>query len=306
MSFKLTILGCNSALPTVDKNPTSQLLSANERFFLIDCAEGTQVQLRRYKIKFQRINHIFISHLHGDHYFGLIGLISSMHLLGREKELHLYAHPPLKEIIDSQLAASNTELCYPLFFHSLPYENEQILFEDNKIEVSNILLDHGIPCSGFLFKEKLSLRKINSEKINEYNVPIDQLKSLKNGDDFITIEGEKISNEILTTENRLPISYAFCSDTKYNDRIVEKIKNVSLLYHETTFMEDRKERAIETFHSTTIDAATIAVKSEVGALLIGHFSQRYKELDELLSETKSVFDNTKLARQGMQIDFSDL
>ncbi|MGY8987006.1 MAG: ribonuclease Z [Flavobacteriales bacterium] len=306
MSFKLTILGCNSALPTVDKNPTSQLLSANERFFLIDCAEGTQVQLRRYKIKFQRINHIFISHLHGDHYFGLIGLISSMHLLGREKELHLYAHPPLKEIIDSQLAASNTELCYPLFFHPLPYENERILFEDNKIEVSNILLDHGIPCSGFLFKEKLSLRKINSEKINEYNVPIDQFKSLKNGEDFITIEGEKISNEILTTENRLPISYAFCSDTKYNDRIVEKIKNVSLLYHETTFMEDRKERAIETFHSTTIDAATIAVKSEVGALLIGHFSQRYKELDELLSETKSVFDNTKLAQQGMQIDFSDL
>ena len=306
MSFKLTILGCNSALPTVDKNPTSQLLSANERFFLIDCAEGTQVQLRRYKIKFQRINHIFISHLHGDHYFGLIGLISSMHLLGREKELHLYAHPPLKEIIDSQLAASNTELCYPLFFHPLPYENEQILFEDNKIEVSNILLDHGIPCSGFLFKEKLSLRKINSEKINEYNVPIDQLKSLKNGEDFITIEGEKICNEILTTENRLPISYAFCSDTKYNDRIVEKIKNVSLLYHETTFMEDRKERAIETFHSTTIDAATIAVKSEVGALLIGHFSQRYKDLDELLSETKSVFDNTKLAQQGMQIDFSDL
>jgi len=306
MSFKLTILGCNSALPTVDKNPTSQLLSANERFFLIDCAEGTQVQLRRYKIKFQRINHIFISHLHGDHYFGLIGLISSMHLLGREKELHLYAHSPLKEIIDSQLAASNTELCYPLFFHSLPYENEQILFEDNKIEVSNILLDHGIPCSGFLFKEKLSLRKINSEKINEYNVPIDQLKFLKNGDDFITKDGEKVFNELLTTKNRLPISYAFCSDTKYNDRIVEKIKNVSLLYHETTFMEDRKERAIETFHSTTIDAATIAVKSEVGALLIGHFSQRYKELDELLSETKSVFDNTKLARQGMQIDFSDL
>ena len=230
MSFKLTILGSNSALPTVDKNPTAQLLNANERFFLIDCAEGTQVQLRKYKIKFQKINHIFISHLHGDHYFGLIGLLSTMHLLGREKDLHLYAHAPLKEIIDIQLSSSNTELCYPFFFHPISYEKDQILFEDNNIEVSNILLDHGIPCSGFVFKEKLVSRKINSEKIKEHNIPIDSLKSLKNGEDFIDENKNVISNEILTTKNRLPFSYAFCSDTKYSEKIIEKIRlyNVAL------------------------------------------------------------------------------
>ena len=306
MPYELTILGSSSAIPTVEKNPTAQLLNANERFFLIDCAEGTQVQLRKYKFKFQKISRIFISHLHGDHYFGLIGLISSMHLLGREKELHIYAHLKLKEIIDVQLSASSTELCYPLFFHPINPNIDQVLFEDKKIKISTFPLSHGIDCNGFLFEEKRPPRKILSEKVKEYNIPIDQLKNIKWGEDFIDEDGSLILNDRLTIENKIPFSYAFCSDTKYSKSIIDKVKGVSLLYHETTFMNDRKDRAEETNHSTTIDAATIAKLAEVNYLLIGHFSQRYRDETLLLEETKSVFKNTILATQGMSINFSDL
>ena len=306
MPYELTILGSSSAIPTVEKNPTAQLLNANERFFLIDCAEGTQVQLRKYKFKFQKISRIFISHLHGDHYFGLIGIISSMHLLGREKELHIYAHPKLKEIIDIQLSASSTELCYPLFFHPITPNIDQVLFEDKKIKISTFPLSHGIDCNGFLFEEKRPPRKILSEKVKEYNIPIDQLKNIKWGEDFVDEDGSLILNDKLTIENKIPFSYAFCSDTKYSKSIIDKVKGVSLLYHETTFMNDRKDRAEETNHSTTIDAATIAKLAEVNYLLIGHFSQRYRDESILLEETKSVFKNTILATQGMSINFSDL
>ena len=306
MPYELTILGSSSAIPTVEKNPTAQLLNANERFFLIDCAEGTQIQLRKYKFKFQKISRIFISHLHGDHYFGLIGLISSMHLLGREKELHIYAHPKLKEIIDIQLSASSTELCYPLFFHPITPNIDQVLFEDKKIKISTFPLSHGIDCNGFLFEEKRPPRKILSEKVKEYNIPIDQLKNIKWGEDFVDEDGSLILNDKLTIENKIPFSYAFCSDTKYSKSIIDKVKGVSLLYHETTFMNDRKDRAEETNHSTTIDAATIAKLAEVNYLLIGHFSQRYRDESILLEETKSVFKNTILATQGMSINFSDL
>ena len=306
MSYKLTILGCSSAIPTVDKNPTAQLLNANERFFLIDCAEGTQVQLRKYKIKFQKISRIFISHLHGDHYFGLIGLISSMHLFGREKELHIYAHPELKKIIDIQLDVASTELCYPLFFHPITPDVDEVLFEDKKIKISTFPLNHGIDCNGFLFEEKLSPRKLLSEKVQEYNIPIDKLKEIKQGSDFITTDGVKIENTEITKENRIPNSYAFCSDTKYHVEIVGKIKNVTLLYHETTFMQDRSSRANETNHSTTIDAANIANLSSVKNLLIGHFSQRYQDKGLLLNEVRSIFDKSIVASEGLTIDFSDL
>ena len=306
MPYELTILGSSSAIPTVEKNPTAQLLNANERFFLIDCAEGTQIQLRKYKFKFQKISRIFISHLHGDHYFGLIGLISSMHLFGREKELHIYAHTKLKEIIDVQLSASSTELCYPLFFHPITPNIDQVLFEDKKIKISTFPLSHGIDCNGFLFEEKRPPRKILSEKVKQYNIPIDQLKNIKWGEDFVEEDGTLILNDKLTIENKLPFSYAFCSDTKYSESIIDKVKGVSLLYHETTFMNDRKDRAEETNHSTTIDAATIAKLAEVNYLLIGHFSQRYRDEKILLEETKSVFKNTILAKQGLSINFSDL
>ncbi|HJM16111.1 MAG TPA: ribonuclease Z [Flavobacteriales bacterium] len=306
MSYQLTILGCSSAIPTIDKNPTAQLLNANERFFLIDCAEGTQVQLRKYKIKFQKINRVFISHLHGDHYFGLIGLISSMNLLGRDKELHIYAHQKLKSIIDIQLDVASTELCYPLFFHPITPDIDEVLFEDKKIRISTFPLNHGIDCNGFLFEEKLSPRKLLSEKVKEYNIPIDKLKEIKQGSDFISADGKKIKNTEITKENRIPNSYAFCSDTKYHEELIEKIKDVKLLYHETTFMKDRSVRADETNHSTTIDAANIANLSSAKNLLIGHFSQRYQDEDLLLKEVKSIFNKAMIASEGLIIDFSDL
>ncbi|CAI8282368.1 MAG: Ribonuclease BN [Cryomorphaceae bacterium] len=305
MSFKLTILGCNSAVPSVERHPTAQLLNANERFFLIDCGEGTQVRLRQYQLNFQRINHIFISHLHGDHYFGLIGLICSMHLLGRNKDLHIYAHQQLKAIINLQLLASNTELNYPLFFHPISEDNDQVLYEDEKISISNVILDHTIKCSGFIFKEKKSKRKIIKDKIEQFNIPFDKYNGIKEGADWIADSGEVIKNKEITVENTPVHSYAFCTDTIYNEGLIEKIKGIDLLYHEATFKKDLADRAKETGHSTTYEAATIAKKSAVKNLLIGHFSKRYKNLDELLIESKVEFKNTYLAKSGLVLDFDN-
>ena len=303
MSFKLTILGSSSAIPTINRHPTAQLLNVNERFFLIDCGEGTQVQLRRYQLSFQRINHVFISHLHGDHYFGLIGLITSMHLLGRNKDLHIYAHQELQDIIDLQLKASNTELNYPLFIHNIPDNEEVILFEDDNIRINNLLMDHSIKCSGFLFQEKKSKRKIIKSEVEKYNIPFSKMSSLKNGADWIDKNGEIILNKVLTTENLLPYIYAFCSDTRYKKDLITKLKGVTLLYHETTFMHELKERADKTGHSTTVEAASIARDADVKKLLIGHYSQRYKDLSQLLMETKKTFNNVELSFAGMEIDF---
>ena len=305
MSFKLTILGCNSAVPSLERHPTAQLLNANERFFLIDCGEGTQVRLREYQLNFQRINHIFISHLHGDHYFGLIGLICSMHLLGRNKDLHIYAHQELKVIIDLQLLASNTELNYPLFFHPISEDNDQVLYEDEKIIISNVILNHTIKCSGFIFKEKKSKRKIIKDKIEQFNIPFDKYNGIKDGADWIADSGEIITNKEITVENTAVHSYAFCTDTLYNETLIEKIKGIDLLYHEATFKKDLADRAKETGHSTTYEAATIAKKAEVKNLLIGHFSKRYKNLDELLIESKVEFKNTYLAKSGLLLDFNN-
>ncbi len=306
MSFKLTILGCNSAIPTPTKNPTAQLLNVDERFFLIDCGEGTQIQLLKNKIKAQKINHIFISHLHGDHYFGLIGLINTMHLLGRTTELNLYAHQQLKEIIDLQFQASNTELKFPLFFHPIPPDEEKVLFEDESIVISNLILKHSIPSSGFLFKEKKKAKNIIKAKIEEYEIPIAQLSSIKNGADFKSKEGKIIKNKELTTIAKQPYSYAFCSDTTLVEENIATIKGVTLLYHEATFMKDLVEKARQTGHSTTIDAATMAKKAKVKKLVIGHFSSRYNDLEELLAETKSVFTNTYLATDGSTFDFDTI
>ncbi len=306
MSFKLNILGCSSAIPTINRNPTAQLLNVNERFFLIDCGESTQIQLRKYQLNFQRINHIFISHLHGDHYFGLIGLLSSMHLLGRNKELHIYAHKELKDIIDLQLQSSNTELNYPLFFHFLPEDRDAVILEDNNIKVSNLILDHSIKCSGFLFEEKRSPRKIVNSKIEKYNIPFSKINSLKDGADWINPQGEVILNARLTTKNSLPNRYAFCSDTRYNKDLVEKVRGVDLLYHESTFMSDLEGRAQETGHSTALQAAMIAHKAAVKRLMLGHYSQRYKNLEHLLLEAKTKFPNTFLSYAGLVIDFKEI
>lgn len=302
MNFELTILGCSSATPTSERNPTAQVLNVLERFFLIDCGEGTQMQMRRNKIKFQRISHIFISHLHGDHYLGLMGLLSSMHLLGRKHDLHLYGNPVLKEIVDIHLKAGDTRLNYPLHFHPLTYDKSELLFEDDKVTVHTIILNHRIPCCGFLFREKPRPRHIIREKLKQYNVPVWAINNIRNGEDFITEEGKTIPNEELTNSPPPPRAYAYCSDTRYNESIIPQLEGVDLLYHEATFMQDMLPRAELTYHSTAREAATIALKAKAGQLIIGHYSARYGNLQPLLEEAKEVFANTLLAEEGKKYD----
>lgn len=298
MIFNVTILGSNSAIPTIKRNPTAHLVNHNERFFLIDCAEGTQIQLRKFRIKMQRIHHIFISHLHGDHFFGLIGLISSMHLLGRRKELHVYASPQLEDILKIQLEASQTELVYPLNFHPIDPNKHDTIYEDEKLIVETIPLDHRIATCGFLFKEKLGKRKLKKELINELNIPVNEFLNLKNGSDFTDTSGKVVKNEELTTEPHPTRSYAYCSDTGYYEKIIPIVENIDLLYHEATFTHDKVDVAREKFHSTSVDAATIAKKANVKNLIIGHFSTRYETSQELLKEAKEVFENTRAASDG--------
>ena len=297
----MTILGCNSAIPTIKRNPTSQLVNHNERFFLIDCAEGTQLQLRKTRIKTQRINHIFISHLHGDHFFGLIGLISTMHLLGRKKELHIYAPPPLEEIIDIQLKASQTELVYPLLFHPINPDLVDVIYEDERLTISTIPLDHRIPTCGFLFKEKKGKRKLKKEVISSLNIPLKEFTNLKNGADFVDSNGAVMKNNKLTDDPYPVRSYAYCSDTGYNENIIPIIKKADLLYHEATFTQDKVEVAREKYHSTAVDAATIATKAKVKNLIIGHFSTRYDSSEQLLKEAMAVFKQTIAASDGKTI-----
>jgi len=300
-NFELTILGCSSATPTSTRNPTAQLLNIADRFCLIDCGEATQIQLRKYKIKFQRINHIFISHLHGDHYLGLLGLLSSMHLLGRTTELHLYCPSELQEVIELQLRVSQTYLKYTIIYHFHKYIDNDLIFEDDKMIVKAVVLTHRIPCCGFVFIEKPLPYNITKETIDHYNIPLEQIHAIKHGADFITASGEIIANEKLVVAKPPPRSYAFCSDTAYDERIIALVKEVTLLYHEATFMHDLLPRAIDTFHSTALQAATIAQKAQVAQLMIGHYSARYRDLQPLLDEAKSVFENTILAKEGESV-----
>lgn len=297
-TFDVTILGCSSATPAYGRNPSSQLVRYSGHHFLVDCGEGTQMQLRRYSIKFQRIDHIFISHLHGDHFLGLPGLLSSMHLLGRTEPLHLYAEEPLKKILDSTHENSRTTLQYPLIFHAINMDKGNILFEDDKLLVRSIVMKHSIPCCGFVFEEKPHKRRLVKEQLEKYNVPIAKLESIKMGEDFKTSEGEIIPNSILTLPPHIHRKYSCCADTIYNESILPEIVKSDLLYHEATFTEEFKDRAKQTMHCTAKDAATIALKAEVSKLIIGHFSARYKELEPLLHEAKEIFSNTYLAEEG--------
>ncbi len=297
-NFELTILGSSSATPTSTRNPTAQLLNIAERFFLIDCGEATQIQLRRYKIKFQRINHIFISHLHGDHYLGLIGLLSSMHLLGRTVDMHIYCPPELEEIINVHFKYSLTNLKFNIIYHPHKYISNDLIFEDKKVQVRTILLNHRIPCCGFLFTEKPLPARITKEIIQEYKIAVEQIPAIKNGADFITAEGEFIPNNKLVSNYLRPRSYAYCSDTSYDESIIEFIQGIDLLYHEATFMHDMLPRAKETYHTTALQAAALAKKADVHKLMIGHYSARYKDLQPLLEEAQSVFPNTVLAIEG--------
>jgi ribonuclease Z len=297
-SFELTILGCSSATPTSKRNPTSQLLNIADRHFLIDCGEGTQIQLRRFKLKFQRINHIFISHLHGDHYLGLPGLVSSMHLLGRTADLHIYCPADLKEIIDIQLKASQTYLKFNIVYHFHQYVDNELIFEDDKVRVKAIALNHRIPCCGFVFYEKEHPANISKEIIDKYKIPLEQIQHIKMGADFVSPSGKVIANEELVMPKQKTRSYAYCSDTIYDERLVNLVNGVNLLYHEATFLHELASRAEETFHTTALQAATIAQKAGVKSLMIGHYSARYKDLQPLLTEAQSVFKNTLLAIEG--------
>lgn len=302
--FSVLILGNASAAPTLTRNHTSQLININEQYYLMDCGEGTQLKLREHKIKLQRINHIFISHLHGDHYLGLIGLVQTMHLLGRTSNLHIYCPGNIKEVIDVHLKASESQLKYPIIYKTVNSKKSELVFENNKLEVISIPLKHKIPCSGYLFKEKPKPRKINSKSIKSYEVPKYQINKLKLGEDYTTPEGKIIKNSALTMDSSPSFSYAFCSDTKYLEEITPIIKGVDLLYHEATFIEEHADRAKKTLHSTTKQAARIALKSEAKMLIIGHFSNRYPDLNVLLNEAKDIFKNTELADQGKEFEIA--
>ncbi len=302
MKFELTILGSSSATPIYNRHPTAQVLNVRERYFLIDCGEGTQMQLSRYKIRYHRISHIFISHLHGDHYLGLMGLLSSMHLQGRTSELHLYGQQDLMDILDLQLRLSNTILKFNLIFHPVRHYVSSVVFEDEHIQIKSIVMNHRIPCTGFIFREKPKPRKLLINKINHYNIPIEFYSRIKNGEDFIDASGKAISNADLSIPAPEPKSYAYCSDTMFDENIINEVKGVDLLYHEATFLHSMADRAASTYHSTSRQAAEVAKKAKVKKLLIGHFSARYKDLGPLLDEAKEVFPDTSLALEGNQFN----
>ncbi|NQU88714.1 MAG: ribonuclease Z [Mariniphaga sp.] len=298
MPFELTILGSSSAIPTSEKYPTAQVLNVHERFFLIDCGEGTQIQMRRLKFKLARFNHIFISHLHGDHYFGLVGLISTLSLLGNKNDIHIYAHSEIKTLIKGQLEFMKSEMAFAIIFHPLNFKKPQILLEDEQITVTSFPVKHSIPTCGFLFEEKQKLPNIKKELIEKYQIPIKNIQVIKEGANFSTENSETIKHSDLTTPPKEPRSYAFCTDTAYYEPVINIVKNVNLLYHESTFQNNKKELAEKTMHSTAQQAATIAKKANVKKLLIGHFSNRYKKPEGFLKEAKSVFPETFLATEG--------
>ncbi len=298
MKFEVTILGSSSATPIYNRNPSAQILNINERLYLVDCGEGTQQQMLRFDVKSSRIDHIFISHLHGDHYLGLVGLLSSMHLNGRTKTLKLFGAPELMEIIDLQLKYSDTTLQYPIEFIATHTDKPELILDTTDITVETIPLDHRIATTGFLFKQKKRLKKIIKEKIIELNIPVNQFSEIKKGADYVAPDGTVYKNWEITNNPKEPKSYAYCSDTIYDESYFEQISNVDLLYHEATFLHSMLDRAQSTFHTTALQAGEVALKTGAKKLLIGHFSARYKTLIELLDEAMSVFPETELAVEG--------
>jgi len=296
--MKLNILGCYSATPRTFTNPTSQVLEINNHLFLIDCGEGTQVQLRKNKIKFSRIKHIFISHLHGDHYFGLAGLISTFRLLTRETDLNIYAPKGLKEVITMQMKLSDSWTNFRLIFHELKSNESELIFEDEKVEVHTIPLKHRVYTNGFLFKEKKGERKLDMNAVEKANIDIAYYRKLKQGFDVENKKGKLIKNETVTLDPVKPKSYAFCSDTVYNDSVVSIIKDVDVLYHESTFLEKHEHLAEPTKHSTAKQAAKIAKRANAGKLILGHYSTRYDGLEGFKTEASEIFQNTLLAEDG--------
>ncbi|MFV8372127.1 ribonuclease Z [Flavobacterium sp. LB2P74] len=301
--MKLTILGCYAATPRTFTNPTSQILEIKNRIFLIDCAEGTQVQLRKNKIRFSKINHIFISHLHGDHFFGLIGLVSTFTLLNRTTDLHIYGPKGIQEIIKLQLRLSNSWTNYGLFFHELESNDSEVIFEDEKVLVKTIPLKHRVYTNGFLFQEKAAQRKLNLDAVQNYEIDTCYYQNIKNGKDIILEDGRIIENDKLTFDPNPAKNYAFCSDTAYNEAIIPIIENIDVLYHESTFLQSEENLAKKTLHSTAKDAATIALKANAKQLILGHYSTRYENIELFKEEAATIFPEVLLADDGKSFEF---
>jgi len=293
----ITILGNNSALSIQNRHQTAQIITNDEHQFLVDCGESTQIQMQRYKIKKSKISHIFISHLHGDHYYGLPGLLNTYSLTNRKDPLHLYATPALKEVIDLQMKVSDSSFGYEFIFH--PITEAGMLLNLPGITVSCFPVTHRIPCWGFVFNEKEKLRNINVEKATAHHIPIEAYKSLKHGEDVSNTKGDIIKNEWVTHEGSALKSYAFCADTRYDETIIPHIGNVDLIYHESTYLDDQVEKAELRYHSTSSQAATIALKAGAKKLLLGHFSSKYEDLNSFEQEAKRIFDNTEVSREGV-------
>ena len=302
MKFEVTILGSSSATPIFNRNPSAQIINVNEKLYLLDCGEGTQQQLLRYGIKASRIDEILISHLHGDHYLGLVGLLSSMHLIGRTKPLNLYGPTELQEILEVSFRHSQTMLRYPIIFHATRTDKSEKIFENYDVVIETFPLEHRIPCTGYKFSEKQRLPRMIKEKVKELNIPVDDIRLIKKGFPFTDKMGKVHPASELTTEPDQPRAYAYCSDTICNWKYLEIITNVDLLYHESTFMHDMVERAKETFHTTAFEAAEVALKANAKCLLIGHFSARYRELEPMLQESLTIFPNTRLAIEGQTFE----
>ncbi len=293
----LTILGNNSAIPAFGRHPTAQVLQTDNDSFLIDCGEGTQTQLTKYKIRRSKITAIFISHLHGDHYFGLIGLITSMSLLGRTQPLNIYGPTALEQIINLQLSVADTTLSFPISFYSLT--EEKVIFDNNKITIECFRVQHRIECWGFLFNEKKKPRKVDADRARSYEIPEAYFGKLQQGEDYVTKRGTIIPNVEVTVAATKAKRYAYCADTIFDKDLVPKIKEVDVLYHEATYLKDLEERAASRYHSTTHQAATIAKLGDVKKLIIGHFSSKYETVDDFLKEAKEVFENTELGLEGI-------
>jgi len=295
--LSVTILGNNSAVPAFNRHPTSQVVTHDGHNYLVDCGEGTQIQMIKYKIRRSKISHIFISHLHGDHYFGLVGLLNTFGLLSHKQELHVYGPSPLQQIIEMQMNVAETILPYPLFFHTL--DRQGVLVDNDRIKISCFPTSHRIECYGFLFEEKEGKRKLLIDKVRKLNIPVSFYSSLQNGLDYITPRGQVIRNDAVTAAPERGKKYAFCADTRYDENIIPFIYGADMIYHETTYLDNMRDKALERFHTTTRQAGEIARKAMVKKLLIGHFSSKYNVLDQFQLETRDVFGNCEVAHEGV-------
>jgi len=302
MNIKLTILGNNSAIPGNDRHPTAQIIDIHDQQFLADCGEGTQIQMQRYGIRRKRINYIFISHLHGDHYFGLIGLLTSMGLMGRVNPLYLFGPPALKDIIDIHLAVANTVLPFEIVFRSLKENEAEVLVDTPHFKVQSFPTEHRIPCHGFLFTAKNNGRKIIPEKCREYEIPSAFYRHLKEGEDYIRKDGFEVKNEWVTEPGPKEKKYAYCADTIFTFSFLDHIKDADAIYHESTYLHELKDRAAERFHTTAQQAAELALKANAGRLFLGHFSSKYLDLAPFHEEASKVFANVEVTTEGMSYD----